>query len=985
MDAPPLPSATEPAPPRPLLPAVILGPGAVLWLWALPMVVLLMLNLQGYALIEGNMDAKQRGHALILGLAGLLDLGSALTVYALVKRRTLRATDDTGLTIARSAWWGLPAVLINVAYLWLAISWIENDLLPASVIAWIYPPQRYLYNQFAFAMVPLFWGLLRMACARPGKKSARAIGVNLALAIGAPVLLFLFFQGLRLTDGFFALGAVVVATVIIGSGLAMFVGIIRAIALGLRDIEKWGAQAERIAILIFGLAMPLGGLLLNRRIQFPNDFQAWEVYTLTVANAIVLLLASWQQVRRPLLSLGLLCATLPFSLYFFVVFLPFLPLSVLGVILMGAGFLVLAPTVLLILHLCLLSKARRGPQMRRLVTGAICFLLLPGFFTVRSFADKAALNAALDYVYAPAIRDGPITYAPSRVNLRRALTSHRSYKNGIYYPLLSDYYAWLVFDNLVLPDDKLTRLESVFFGESGGKESGDPVRMSNGFFGGSRGSNRDRDHMPRAARPPRTVVEEKLDVRVAPAEGGASTVTLALTLKNTGNQNAEYAATLPLPAGVFVSGFRLFIEGKPVPGRITEKKTALWVYTMIRDSERRDPGLLFYNTPTELELRVFPVAASEPSVVEVDFLVPVAGLDAANFAAEAKDPAAVLVRINGLLRPALVSVTRGTVVAGGFAANPPPSVARAPYLHVIVDRSVDNGFDGDLPATLAQLAGHLPAARPPRVTLANYEIVTLPDGAAVTPSSLATLPLRGGFAFDLALAQAIRRHRDADLDGETDPSTPPPRPVFVVLSRKNAAQSPAPGVAETWIDLLPALEIQGLDASGAFAAWPLRGGDAPLLRIGRSVRPLVHGRMPRFGNAGAAAPLEYWSPTGQRWQAVEATTHMETGGPWANAAALHLAQQDHDRTPGDAGVDLKTLVKDSRESGVMLPSTSYIVVENSAQWRMLDVSERQKLDQNAALSFKETPAPSWVWLAGGFLGWRWLRNWRRRNAGNGGV
>jgi hypothetical protein len=60
-------------------------------------------------------------------------------------------------------------------------------------------------------------------------------------------------------------------------------------------------------------------------------------------------------------------------------------------------------------------------------------------------------------------------------------------------------------------------------------------------------------------------------------------------------------------------------------------------------------------------------------------------------------------------------------------------------------------------------------------------------------------------------------------------------------------------------------------------------------------------------------------------------------------------------------------------------------MENSAQWRMLDVSERQKLDQNAALSFKETPAPSWVWLAGGFFGWRWLRNWRRRNAANGGV
>ncbi len=89
-----------------------------------------------------------------------------------------------------------------------------------------------------------------------------------------------------------------------------------------------------------------------------------------------------------------------------------------------------------------------------------------------------------------------------------------------------------------------------------------------------------------------------------------------------------------------------------------------------------------------------------------------------------------------------------------------------------------------------------------------------------------------------------------------------------------------------------------------------------------------------------------------------------------------MRQQDHDRTPGDAGVDLKSLVKASRESGVMLPSTSYIVVENTAQSRMLDVSERKKLDQNAALNFKEAPAPSAVWLVLGFGLWMaWRRRW----------
>jgi hypothetical protein len=58
------------------------------------------------------------------------------------------------------------------------------------------------------------------------------------------------------------------------------------------------------------------------------------------------------------------------------------------------------------------------------------------------------------------------------------------------------------------------------------------------------------------------------------------------------------------------------------------------------------------------------------------------------------------------------------------------------------------------------------------------------------------------------------------------------------------------------------------------------------------------------------------------------------------------------------------------------------VVENPAQWRMIDVSERKKLEQNAALNFKEAPAPSWVWLGAGFglwLGFRRRRALSRRN------
>jgi hypothetical protein len=956
--------APDTKPGAPLLPPVLLRPSALLWLWVLPIAVLLALNVQGYGLIEGNMSDEQRSCAHLLGAAGLINVLMAAGLYCAGRRRVNAEPESGGVL---SVWWAVPAIAAQVGYLWMALAWGESDILPRSVTDWIYTPQRFFYNQFAFAMVPLFWGLLRLACVRPDKGRGKALVVSLVMAIAAPVMLYAVFQFLLRTERHFEFSPYVVTVLIIVLSVLMFVAIIRGIALGLRNVDVWSGATERVAIVIFALALPLGGLVLNREIPFPNNFQAWEVYALTVINAAFLLLASWCHARRPLVSLGLLCVTLPFSLYFFTVFLPFLPLSIFAVIMMGAGFLVLTPTVLLILHLSLLNKARRGSSGRRLVTGGLCFLLLPGFFTVRGLADKSALNAALDYVYAPTITDGPITYESSRVNLRRALANHRSYKDGIYYPLLSDYYAWLVFDNLVLPDDKLARLEETFFGKASAAKNKAGGRGD--FWGGGRGSsNRDRNRMPRANPPPRTVEVAGMDVETK----DAGVATLTLTLRNTGDLPAEYIKKIPLPAGVYVSGFRLHIEGKPVPGRITEKKTALWVYTMIRDSERRDPGLLFYNAPDELELRVFPVAAGTPSVVEIDFLMPGGGVGLV----ESWGTAGEDMWVPEWVQTSVVQSEGGTVVAGGLGALALPPVKRESYLHVIVDRSQENGFEGDLAAALAGLRAKFPEARFVRVMLANYETVE----QAVETVELDALPLRGGFFADLAVTQVLRTHRDKDLDSAKTEGAPPVRPVVVILGRKATVVAPELNIAKAWADVVPTLELYGADAGGALTEWPAVGKmETPLLRLGESVRPLVAGRAVRFkAQTKSEVPLEYWSPDGKAWKRVESAVVQTQETPWTRAVALQLMQQDYERSPGGSWVDLKALVAESRESGVMVASTSYIVVENAAQWRMLDVSERKKLDQNAALDFKEAPAPPWVWVGAGFAAWLGLRRLRTR-------
>ena len=74
------------------------------------------------------------------------------------------------------------------------------------------------------------------------------------------------------------------------------------------------------------------------------------------------------------------------------------------------------------------------------------------------------------------------------------------------------------------------------------------------------------------------------------------------------------------------------------------------------------------------------------------------------------------------------------------------------------------------------------------------------------------------------------------------------------------------------------------------------------------------------------------------------------------------------------------LVADSRTAGIMLPVTSFMVVENSAQEEMLERKHREATNATSALDFdehQESPEPGfWLLLIPALL----LANRRRRTA-----
>src|SRR6266540_74946 len=129
MDEPAPSRATEIARSEPLLPALLLNPTALLWLWWLPLAVLLLLNWEGYQLIEGNMDEAQHRAAIELGLAGAGNFLAGFVVFFAL-RFWLKRNPAPVVSLPIFPIVGAVIVLVQVTYLWFAVN-MESQVLPA--------------------------------------------------------------------------------------------------------------------------------------------------------------------------------------------------------------------------------------------------------------------------------------------------------------------------------------------------------------------------------------------------------------------------------------------------------------------------------------------------------------------------------------------------------------------------------------------------------------------------------------------------------------------------------------------------------------------------------------------------------------------------------------------------------------------------------------------------------------------------------------
>jgi hypothetical protein len=230
----------------------------------------------------------------------------------------------------------------------------------------------------------------------------------------------------------------------------------------------------------------------------------------------------------------------------------------------------------------------------------------------------------------------------------------------------------------------------------------------------------------------------------------------------------------------------------------------------------------------------------------------------------------------------------------------------------------------------------------------------------------------GGFWPGRAINHAVYRHQHSDHHLALTPS-------IVVLSE----QPFVPDARAYLPEHAPDITVDTRDTFGAKRAVSLL-----VLRRGESIAWLDHTRG-GFATFGDEGDIEVYDSASKVWKPVTADRSLLDASRFARWAELRSMEQAMESEPVNAEAWRERILAVSRDSGMLSQHTAYIVVENSAQWKMLERKEKDALKANQALTFDEfqekhvTPEPG-VWLMLALLAplalWRWFAERRRQHA-----
>lgn len=569
---------------------------------SLPILILLILFKSQYNIIQSLLSEFEKSLWFSFGTAlviiGLVSFFFSIYLILINKRFTLIPS--------------LFTLFIYITFLFIYFNFAE-DFIPFSVPNWMINDSLLLYVG-TFLMPTLMHSLFIIILHFTPEDKTYTNWFNFVSAFTIPLLFYIFFQvilpfwNFPSSDFSQHLGVIIIIVMI----LVFLFFLIRGILILSMKKSKFWSENDLLWKIPITIILPIIGLIVNKGTNMIpenvfGNFNHFWFFVLALMNGILLSIPDFKSHKLRLLHFFFKSLTFSFTLYFFIVFLPFLPFSIFIIIIIGLGFLMLTPLVLMLIHSYALSKDYQflrqfyHKQIVQLVfIGGL--ILIPSVIFINFRLQKQTLLNALNHLEYSDFNVETKLNSNRLTHVLAELENHKEQRNFNFgstnTPYLSSLYNWLVLDNLTLSNTKINKLKTVFL---------DAPKIGTGEI-------------------PNTNINDRTLISFAEAKSTYDVnqdtwiTWVDLQIENTSENNfAEFSTKIHIPDGCWIGDYYLYVGDKKEFGLLTEKKAALWIYTQIRN-ENRDPGLLYYLNKNEVVLKVFPLSAKETRKTGIQFI-----------------------------------------------------------------------------------------------------------------------------------------------------------------------------------------------------------------------------------------------------------------------------------------------------------------------------------------------------------------------------
>ncbi len=899
----------------------LLNPKWLLFLNTLPLSILFILCFSQYSIIESLLNSESiqawRKFSLALGILGFLNLSYA--VFLIYTKRKV------------SVWFSALALPAYIAFIYL-YSYNIDLIIPWEIPEWMLRDNLFIYVG-TFLMPTLFYSLVVLVIHFTSEQKKHKAWVSFLLSLLIPVLTYLFFQVIfplwQSANYKLIEHTRIVINIVLVVVFLFF--LMRMIIIMIYNKSAFWKKYELVWKIPIVLVLPIVGLIANNTNLFSQDigssgifgnFNSFWFYLLTIINAVALCLPNLENRKYRISIFILRSITFIYTVYFFMVFLRFLPLSVLAIAFAGTGFLMLTPLVLIFIHIDTLNKdmkylAQYFAKKKLLILSIAFTLLIPLIIHVKFYKDKLVLHETLDFVYSPdyskdkKINRSSIDRTLSTIKMQKKSRNDFIYENTRI-PYVSSYFTWLVLDNLTLSRQKLNDIERVIYGVEQIYQP--PIQHKN-----------------------KNVVITNIESSSTYDEAqGVWKSWVDVEISNTTeNRLAEYSTAFELPDGCFISDYYLYVGDRKEYGILAEKKSAMWLFTQIKN-ESRDPGILYYLTGNRIGFKVFPFASKEVRRTGIEFLH--------------KDPFTLEFDGNTLSlgeKDTYLSEivdTEDLVYIPAESKNKLEKVQRIPYIHFIVDASISSKeYRNDLQHVIEQLSQqNKELSAGAKISFVDSYVNTM-NLSENWKEAYEEQSFEGGFNLDFALRKNLTQ-RNVDNT----------YPIYVVVTDSLNGAIVNKDFADLQFAFPESESFYSLDESfnlnlHSFIGNPLQIIEGITdLELDHSVLryPMEDGSFAYISNNNESSFIL----KNTIFDVEDLDIQVKN---WESALKLQGQWRTHVLHPKMADKKWLNLVRQSFRSRIMTPLTSYIVVENEAQKAMLLKKQEQVLKAKKTLDLDE--------------------------------